>query len=152
VHGLVGSDLGGSPFDDDAPVVHHRHLLGHTQGDVHVVLDEDERDLAIEPEQELRQELPLAPGEPGGRLVEHQGLGLGRKRHGDCDLPVLAVRQRAHELSQLVGDRDLARGLASSLAGNPVATRKGDRAQAAALDADDRQVDAVLDGKPVEEA
>ena len=60
VDGLVGADLVGRALDDHAAVVHHRHPLGDTERDVHVVLDEDQRDVPVEPEQKLGQELPLA--------------------------------------------------------------------------------------------
>ena len=33
---------------------------------------------------------------PGGRLVEHQDVGLGREPLGDHDLLLVAARERAH--------------------------------------------------------
>ena len=58
--------------------------------------------LAIEREQEIGQQLPLAPRKPRRGLVEHERLRLGRERHRDRDLPVLAVREGADELAELV--------------------------------------------------
>ena len=53
----------GVPSDDLAPVVHHRDALGHAQSDVHVVLDEDQRDACIELEQQVGQRHALAARE-----------------------------------------------------------------------------------------
>ena len=105
----------------------------------------------IEREQEVRQQLTFAPREPRCRFVEHESFRLGRERHRNRDLPVLAVGEGAHELSQLVGDRDLARRFPRLLADLAVLLRQEDRTKAAAADADDRQVDAVLDGETGEE-
>ena len=67
------------------------------------------------------------------------------------DLPVLAVGEIPDELSQLVRDRDPAGRFARTLANRPLLPRKEHRAQTAAFDTDDGEVDGVLDGQPVEE-
>ena len=105
------------------------------------MLDEDQRDVPVEAEQELGEELALAAREPRRRLVEHERLRLGGERHRDRDLAVLAVGERADELAELVRDRDSAGRLARALADRPLAPREQHRAQPAALDADDREVD-----------
>ena len=89
--------------------MHHRHPLGDAKCDVHVVLDEDQRDVPIETERRSVKSC-RSPREPGRRLVEHQDFRLGGERHRERDLPVLAVRQRADELAKLVVDCDLPRG------------------------------------------
>ncbi len=104
-----------------------------------------------ERDQQIGEELPLAAGEAGGGLVEHQDLGLGGQRHASADLPVLAVRERADELGKLVVDRDAPRGLARARAVPGVAARDH-RTKVAAVDADDRQVDVVLDGQAAEQS
>ena len=45
---LVRADLRRRAFDDHAAVVHHRHVLRDAERDVHVVLDQDQRDRAVE--------------------------------------------------------------------------------------------------------
>ena len=79
-------------------------------------------------------------------------LRLGGERHRERDLPVLAVRERADELAELVDrwppgrpPRAPARGISRSR------LRVEHRPQMAALDADDREVDVVLDAQPEEE-
>ena len=73
--------------------------------------------------------------------------GSRRERHRDRDLTVLAVREVADALAELVVDRDPARGLARPLAQLRVAP-EDQRPQAPSLDADDGEVDAVLDRQP----
>ena len=147
---LVGADLVGRPFDDHAAVVHHRHLFGHAQRDVHVVLDHDQGQLVAEGQQEVGDELPLATREPRARLVEHHQLRLGGERDPECDLALLAVRERADDLRKLVVDRDAAGRLTGALANLGVAFEH-DRSNVSATDADDREIDAVLDGESGEE-
>ena len=73
---LVAPDLLGSPLDDYAAVVHHRDPIGDTEGHIHVVLDQQQRDRPVEAEQEIGEKPSLAAGEAGGRLVEHQHARL----------------------------------------------------------------------------
>ena len=103
-------------------------------------------------EQQLGQELPLAAGEAGCGLVEHQELRLGRERHRDRDLPVLAVREVADELGKLVVDRRPLGGRARPFAERLVTPRQRHRAQVAGADAERREVDAVLDADAEEHA
>jgi hypothetical protein len=114
------------------------------------VLDHDQGQLVAEGEQEVGDELPLAAREPRARLVEHHQLRLGGERDPECDLALLAVRERADDLRKLVVDRDPARRLTGALANLAVALEH-DRSNVSAADADDREIDAVLDGEPGEE-
>ena len=140
MHDLVGADLVGRALDDHPAVVHHRHPLGDAERDVHVVLDEDQRDAPVEPEQQVGQELPLAAREPGGGLVEHQQLRLGGERHGERDLPMLAVRERSPTSSpSLCRDGDPAGGVARALADRASLPGQDHRPQVTAFDADDRR-------------
>ncbi len=104
----------------------------------------------VEHEQELGQELTLAAGEAGSRLVEHEDARLGGQRHRERHLPVLAVREVADELGKLVVDRRPPRGSAGLLAERAVLPRQADRAKVAVADAEDGEVDAVLDAQAEE--
>ena len=152
MHGLVRADLGRRAFDDHAAVVHHRHLLGDGERDVHVVLDEDQRDVPVEAEQELGQQLTLAARQAGRRLVEHERLRLSGERHRDRDLAVLAVREVADQLAELV--RIATRPAASRARSRIARSRPGRRTGRSRPPShpDDGQVDRVLDGQAVEEA
>ena len=98
-------------------------------------------------EQQIRQQRSLASREAGRRLVEHQDLRVGRERHRERDLAVLAVRERADELVELVGDCDATRGRARPLAELLVPLGDDDGPQAAARDAEHGEIDVVLDAE-----
>src|SRR3712207_5388573 len=83
LHELGGADLVRGALHHDGAVVHHRHEVGHAQRDVHVVLDQHDGDVALQPEEELRQQLALARRQPGGRLVEHDEPRVARERDGE---------------------------------------------------------------------
>ena len=53
----IRANIVGRAFDDHTPVMHHRHLLGNAERDVHVVLDHDQRDLAAQSEQQVGEQL-----------------------------------------------------------------------------------------------
>ena len=92
-----------------------------TERDVHVVLDEDQGDLRIEREQQIGEHLTLAAREARGRLVEHEELRLGRERHRDRDLPMLAVREaRRPQSSSLWSIATRCAACAGPLAHRPV--------------------------------
>jgi hypothetical protein len=91
VNELVRPDLVRCSLDDHPALVHHGDALGDPQSHVHVVLDENQRDLGVERKQEIRQQHALASGETGCGLVEHQDLRFGRERHRKRHLPVLAM-------------------------------------------------------------
>ena len=96
------------------------------------------------PEQELGEQLPLPSREARCRLVEHEEARLRRERHGDSDLPVLAVREIPDELVQLALDRDAPGGFACLLAHLPVAW-EADRSETATCGSENGEVDRVLD-------
>ena len=152
VHELVRADLVRRALDDHAAVVHHRHLLGDAEGDVHVVLDQEEGDAPVELEQELGQERPLPAREARSGLVQHEHGRVGRQRHRQSHLPVLPVRERADELAQLRVDRAPPGRLTSALADLVVLVRHDHGPEVAPLDAEDGQVDVVLDAQAEKEA
>src|SRR5207245_2660834 len=85
--GLFGS------LRHQAPEMQHRHGLGHLEGDVHIVLDHEDREPGSQPLDEPGHLPALPRGEAGGGLVEEEhprGPGEGEQ---DLQLPLLAVRQ-----------------------------------------------------------
>ena len=97
MHHLVRANLRGRALDDLLAAAHHRHVAGDGEGDVHVVLDQDQRHVGGKPEQQLRQPLALALREPGRGLVEQHQLRLDGARHADLELALLAVGEVTHE-------------------------------------------------------
>ncbi len=91
MHRLVGADLVRRAFDDHAAVVHHRHATGDAERDVHVVLDQDQRDRWIESEQELGERDTLAARTGSKRWTPERAYELfprlrERKRNGGAQL------------------------------------------------------------------
>ena len=71
--------------------MHHRHALDDAQRDVHVVLDDDEADVAGQGRQDLDQFAPLGRREAGRRLVEQDEARRAGERERDLELALLAV-------------------------------------------------------------
>ncbi len=103
-------------------------------------------------EQQLRQQHALPARQARRRLVQHQDSRLGSQGHGEGDLPVLAVGEIAHGGTELVVDGHAARRFARLVAHLPVPLPRGHGSQVTTLDADDRQIDVVLDAEPGEQA
>ena len=144
VHHLVAADLGRRALDDLAAVVHHRDVAGDGERDVHVVLDQDQRHVLRQPEQQLRQPLPLAEREAGGGLVEQHQLRLDGARHADLELALLAVGEVADERVGLVAEQHALGCRAGPLAGVLVLLAR-EHPQASAVMPEDREKDVVLD-------
>src|SRR5215813_3041803 len=92
-HARVGGNLGGRAFEQDAPADHHDNPAGETKHDVHIVLDEQYRDLLRQVGDRREQLRALILGHAGRGLVEQQHLRPGRERQGDLDEALLAVSQ-----------------------------------------------------------
>ena len=74
-------------------VVHHRDPRDDAQGDVEVVLDEDEAHVRRQHRQQGDELAPLRRRQPGGGLVEQDQARRAGERHRDLELALLAVRQ-----------------------------------------------------------
>ena len=72
----------------------------------HVVLDEDDRELAVamQPANELGDFVGFLVAHSGRRLVQQQQPGAQRQRHGDLGGALIAVGELAHEPVGLVGE------------------------------------------------
>ena len=81
-------------------VVQDGDVLRDPHDDLHVVLDEQDRDaeLVAQALHEAREVRGLLRVHPGGRLVEQQQLGLGRQRPRDLDAALVAVGEVRGEL------------------------------------------------------
>ena len=89
---------------DDLAVVQDGDAVGEREGDVHVVLDHQQRDGGIELLEERRHGVGLRRREARGGLVEQQELGRAGQGQGDLELALLAVGEVAHHLGLLVGE------------------------------------------------
>src|SRR5690348_15911381 len=81
---------------EDLAEVQHRDLVGDAEDHVHVVLDQQDREGAVEPHEEFCHLLRLAGRESGGRLVEQQDFWVAGEAEDDLELTLLAMREMAH--------------------------------------------------------
>jgi hypothetical protein len=144
VHERVAADLGGCPLDDHGSVVHHRDPLGHGEGDIHVVFDQQHGHIRVEGQQQRGQQLPLGARQTRRRLVEQQHPRLGDEGEPDLELPLLAVREVAGQRVEAVAHPDGLRGTRCPLPRIEVATRP-QQPEPPAGDADRSEVQVVLD-------
>src|SRR4051794_7151948 len=140
------------PLGDLLAVVEHGDPLGHAHHDLHVVLDQKDRESALVAEllherSELRRLLRV---HAGGGLVEQQHLRVGRERARDLEPALVAVRQVdrdliEHRLTQAHVGELLARLLVRALLLAPLPGRTQDRAEEARVRARVLRDEHVLD-------
>ena len=94
------SRCGGSapvaPVSSTSPKCSTEICVGHVEHHVHVVLDQQDREIRIEPHEELRHLGRLARGQPGRRLIQQQDLRVAGETEHDLELALLAVREVAN--------------------------------------------------------
>ena len=89
---------------DHAALGHHDDAVGVVHHDLHVVLDEQERDALLAPQalhvvEQARAERRV---DPGHRLVEQQEARLGHQRPGELEQLALPAGERARIVGDLV--------------------------------------------------
>src|SRR6266404_3063756 len=115
-HARVPLHLGGPALGDFLSVVQDGDVVGDLHDHPHVVLDEQEGEVALldEAPQQGHQAPGLALGHARGRLVQEQQRGIRGERPGQLEAPLLAVGQVAGQLVRLVaqpGHREQLRAL-----------------------------------------
>ena len=76
--------------------VQNRNLRGDVEHHVHVVLDQEDREIRIELHQELGHLGRFARRQAGGRLVEQKNLRIAGEPQNNLELALLAVRKIAN--------------------------------------------------------
>ncbi len=91
--------LRGGPGFDDLSEIHDQHPVAQQPHDGKVVRNEQiaHAELALEPLQELQNDHLHRNVERGGRLVEHEKLGLDRNGAGDADAGALPAGKLMRE-------------------------------------------------------
>ena len=92
----------GVPCVNTAPCTSTVISLREPENDVHVVLDDQHRDIRVERGHHIEDEMALRRRHAGGRLVEQQHARLLRERDGDFHQPLAAIGQFAHQLQRIV--------------------------------------------------
>ena len=91
LHAPVGADGGRLAAGDHGAVDHHRQVVGQREDGVDVVFDQHHGVVGFQAQQQLDHALGLGHAHAGQRLVKQQHLRIGGQRHGDLQLPLLAV-------------------------------------------------------------
>jgi len=76
----MGGDLGRRAFGVDGATDHHDDVAGKAEHDMHVVFDEQQRQVARQARNRLEYVGALVLRHAGGWLVEQQNLRPGRQR------------------------------------------------------------------------
>src|SRR5690349_25071218 len=97
LHGLVLADGRGRAFGEDLAVVEAGDVIDEPERELHVVLDQDERQLARQRADQLGHGRALGGREAGGGLVEEQQARAPGERERELELALLAVGERARE-------------------------------------------------------
>src|SRR5262245_20821259 len=93
-------------FEDYVAAMEDGDAVGEAERHVHVVLDHQERYLARQPPDRLRDPLPLARREARARLVEEQHTGIRVERERELELAPLAVGKEARRRLRAVFEAD----------------------------------------------
>src|SRR5262245_28683804 len=89
----IGPDRLRAARGDDAAVDQDRDPVGEREHRLHIMLDQQDRQLALELAQRPDHARALLRSHSGHRLVEQQHARSRGERHGDLELPVLAVTE-----------------------------------------------------------
>src|SRR5438094_2571141 len=89
-HPRVLLDLGGGALGEDFAVIEHGDFARQFHDDLHVVLDDEDRQVAGDAAHQLHRLSRLAGAHPGGRLVEAEEARLGSQRDADLQVALLA--------------------------------------------------------------
>src|SRR5215813_894209 len=91
VDALVLADLLGRALDQHLALDEHGDALREAEHQVHIVLDDEDRDVARQPVEHLEDAVGLERGNTSGRLVEEQHARPEAQRDRDLHQSLLAV-------------------------------------------------------------
>ena len=105
-HPRIGGDLGGRPFDQNPPLHQDGDPPRQAKHQIHVVLDDQQRDVGGEPFDRLDDATAFARRDAGRRLVEQQHLGREAERHRDLGQALPAIGEGRDRPQRLLGEPD----------------------------------------------
>src|SRR5690349_16981156 len=102
MNALVRADLVGRALDEHLALYEDGDALREAEHEVHVVLDDENRDLPGQSIQYFEDAVRLERRHPGSRLVEQEHAGLEAQRDRDLDQALLSVGQVEDALLRIV--------------------------------------------------
>ena len=81
--------------------------MGETHHHLHVVLHDQDREVAGDAADQLHGGVGLGHAHARGRLVQAQEAGFRGERDADLEVPLLAVREVHRQLGLLAGEADV---------------------------------------------
>src|SRR6267142_2052543 len=108
LHDRRRNDFGGRALGDELALVQHDDAVGERAHHVHLVLDEQHGLVALRLDvaDQVEDHRHLVDAHAGGRLVEHEHLGLEREQDRHLELALVAVRKGGGDHVALRGERD----------------------------------------------
>jgi len=98
----ISGDRLGRAFDQHAALDQNGDPLCNAKDQIHIVLDDQQRDVLWQPLDGLDDRAALARWYPGRRFVEQQNLGRQCERHGNLDQPLAAVGKHVNGAQRLI--------------------------------------------------
>src|SRR5712671_677022 len=125
---FVPADLVGRPARQDAPLVHRRDAVRVLEDHVHVVLDDDRRDVVRSDDRgdDVHDRRLLARADAAGRLVEEEEPRTQREGDRHVEQLALSLRDSAGELRRAHRQAELAEDLERLFPHLAVEVREGE--------------------------
>src|SRR5437879_4063117 len=105
-HARVGGDLPRSAFKQNSATHHHDDTACETKDEVHVMLDEQHRDIRRQAGDDREQLGAFAARHAGGWLVKQQYLWLGCEGERDSTQPLAAAGQLTRRAIAIMAEHE----------------------------------------------
>ena len=129
----------------------HRDFLADRQSNIHVVLDQHDRDLPIEAQEEFGQNAALVRRQPGGRLVEHDQTRLEGQREAYLELAAFAMREIARPRGEAIVEAHGARRGVDPRKNSRIGVRPIEIEMTAFGRSEHAEIQILLDGQRIEQ-
>ena len=108
----------------------HGNPLRQLHDDLHIVLDDQNRQILGNPTHQFHRVMRLGRAHPGGWFVETQELRFSGKRDADLEIALLAMRKIGGQLPRLAAQADCLEGLLGLLDDVPIGPMMSQQAPA----------------------
>src|SRR5260221_2335518 len=101
-HAAIGRDLVGAALDQHLSLHQHRDAIGEAEHQIHVVLDDEDRDIAGQRTEDFEDAAGILRRHARRRLVEQQDARVESQRDGDLHKALPFVRQVLHARARVI--------------------------------------------------